>query len=89
MKPFNTLIMAMGAALLFSASASLADENITARFRPDPANPMKNDFENTTPISSICAAHIPSLPALPRAHLDNQRVALSWARRAPPRAKAP
>lgn len=60
MKPFNTLIMAVGAALLFSASASLADEQITARFRPDPANPMKNDFENTTPISSICAGHIPA-----------------------------
>ncbi len=60
MKPFNTLVMAVGAALLFSASASLADEQITARFRPDPANPMKNDFENTTPISSICAAHIPT-----------------------------
>lgn len=60
MKPFNTLIMAVSAALLFSASASLADEQITARFRPDPANPMKNDFENTTPISSICADHIPT-----------------------------
>ncbi len=39
MKPFNTLIMATGASLSFSASASLADENITARFRPDPGEP--------------------------------------------------
>ena len=58
MKPLSTLILSVGAALM--SSALLADEQITARFKPDPANPMKNAFENTTPISSICAAHIPT-----------------------------
>jgi hypothetical protein len=63
MKRSNTWITqlgAMGAALLFSSSMVQAAEQITARFRPDPANPMQNKFENTTPISSICAAHIPA-----------------------------
>ena len=60
MKPFNTLVMQVGAALLLSLPAAQAAEEITARFRPDPANPMSNKFENTTPISSICAAHIPA-----------------------------
>ncbi|KTC64302.1 hypothetical protein AO262_32660, partial [Pseudomonas fluorescens ABAC62] len=60
MKPFNTLIMQVGAALLFGSSAVQAAEEITARFRPDPANPMSNKFENTTPISSICGVHIPN-----------------------------
>ena len=62
MKRINTLIIqmgAMGAALLFSSSAQAAEE-ITARFRPDASNPMLNRFENTTPISTICAAHIPA-----------------------------
>ncbi|MBT9299699.1 hypothetical protein [Pseudomonas sp. TAE6080] len=62
MKRISTLITqmgAMGAALLFSLSAQAAEE-ITARFRPDASNPMLNRFENTTPISSICAAHIPA-----------------------------
>ena len=58
--PWITQLGAVGAALLFSASTLQAAEQITARFKPDPANPMMNRFENTTPISSICAAHIPN-----------------------------
>lgn len=50
----------VGTAMLLCSFAALADEDITARFRPDPGNPMVNRFENTTPISSICAAHIPA-----------------------------
>ncbi|MFV9649820.1 MULTISPECIES: hypothetical protein [Pseudomonas] len=50
---------ALGMAVLLCSAGATADENITARFRPDPSNPMVNKFENTTPISSICAAHIP------------------------------
>ncbi|WP_256659089.1 hypothetical protein [Pseudomonas sp. R4-39-08] len=45
---------------VFSASALGITQNITAVFRPDPGNPMVNKFENTTPQSSICAAHIPA-----------------------------
>ena len=51
---------ALGMAVLLCSAGATADENITARFRPDPSNPMVNKFENTTPISSICAAHIPA-----------------------------
>lgn len=50
----------LGLALLFSASAAGMTQEITARFRPDPGNPMVNKFENTTPISSICSDHIPA-----------------------------
>lgn len=62
-RPMNTpmtYLGALGAALLFSTSALASTQEITARFRPDPGNPMVNKFENTTPISSICAAHIPA-----------------------------
>jgi len=51
---------AVGMAVFLYSFAAPADEDITARFRPDPSNPMVNRFENTTPISSICAAHIPA-----------------------------
>lgn len=55
-----TRLGAVGAALLFSSSALAITEHITAVFRPDPGNPMVNTFENTTPQSSICVAHIPA-----------------------------
>lgn len=55
-----TYLGAIATALLFSSSAAGFTQEITARFRPDPGNPMVNTFENTTPISSICAAHIPA-----------------------------
>lgn len=58
MKSF--LLHTTGTAMLLCSFAAWADEDITARFRPDPSNPMVNKFENTTPISSICAAHIPA-----------------------------
>lgn len=34
-----------------------ASVEVTARFRPDPANPMVNQFENTTPNRGVCAAN--------------------------------
>lgn len=42
----------------FSAQALVQD--ITATFRPDPSNPMSNEFVNTTPESGICPWHIPA-----------------------------
>jgi hypothetical protein len=44
---------------LFCGTVSAASQEITAVFRPDPANPNSNKFINTTPISSMCTAHIP------------------------------
>lgn len=60
MKRISSVIMQMGAVVLLGVSAVTSANDITARFRPDPSNPMVNKFENTTPISSICAAHIPA-----------------------------
>ncbi|MBT9299696.1 hypothetical protein [Pseudomonas sp. TAE6080] len=60
MKRISTLVTPLGAALLFGVSAMGSANEITARFRPDSSNPMVNRFVNTTPISSICAAHIPN-----------------------------
>jgi hypothetical protein len=62
MKPVSIVfrqIGAVGAALLFSSSALGLTQNITAVFTPDPSNPMQNKFENTTPISTVCANHMP------------------------------
>ncbi|WP_256262048.1 hypothetical protein [Pseudomonas costantinii] len=39
---------------LFSFGAHAGFEEITAQFRPDPANPMLNRFTNTTPSSGYC-----------------------------------
>ncbi|TKK35066.1 hypothetical protein PspCFBP13528_05500 [Pseudomonas sp. CFBP13528] len=40
--------------------ASADTQYITALFKPNPANPMQNKFDNTTAQSSICLAHIPA-----------------------------
>ncbi|AZF09314.1 hypothetical protein C4J93_1100 [Pseudomonas sp. R2-37-08W] len=50
-------VVAVAAALLFSSSAPGATEEITAVFRPDPGNPMVNQFENTTPPGGYCRDH--------------------------------
>lgn len=63
MKRSNTWIKhlgVIGAALLFSTSAAGITQEITAVFRPDPTNPMQNKFENTTPLSTVCANHMPA-----------------------------
>ncbi|MFC6297763.1 hypothetical protein GNF76_00365 [Pseudomonas sp. CCM 7893] len=60
MKRISSVITQMGAAVLLGASSVASANDITALFRPNPGNPMENKFENTTPISSICAAHIPA-----------------------------
>ncbi|MFW0755751.1 hypothetical protein ACN1C3_13520 [Pseudomonas sp. H11T01] len=41
-------------------SVHAIEEEVTAVFKPDPANPQVNKFENTTPVSSICEVHIPT-----------------------------
>ena len=40
--------------------ASAEVHEITAIFKPDPANPMRNKFKNTTPQSPICGGHMPA-----------------------------
>ncbi|QJI32761.1 hypothetical protein HKK55_19605 [Pseudomonas sp. ADAK18] len=60
MLPVTVLIARLGAlsaAVLFSASALAATQQITAVFRPDPGNPMVNTFENTTPPGGYCREH--------------------------------
>lgn len=46
--------------LLGTAQAQALVQEITASFRPNPSNPMFNDFVNTTPESGICPWHIPA-----------------------------
>ncbi len=47
--------------LLLSASANALVQDITAKFNPDPGNPLSNKFVNTTPVSGVCAGHIPAI----------------------------
>ncbi|HWT69197.1 MAG TPA: hypothetical protein VN214_08815 [Pseudomonas sp.] len=47
--------------LLCSSGASALVQDITARFVPDPSNPLNNEFVNTTPESGVCVGHIPAL----------------------------
>lgn len=54
----GALALALGA---FSQPALAIVEDITAVFRPDPANPMSNKFVNTTPQSGLCPWHVPAL----------------------------
>ncbi|VVM67561.1 hypothetical protein [Pseudomonas fluorescens] len=41
----------------FTASAGAVNVEITALFRPDPTNPMHNQFENKTPQGGYCGDH--------------------------------
>ena len=51
-----------GMLLWFGAQAvSAATQDVTAVFRPDPANPTVNKFVNTTPESGYCPAFAPAL----------------------------
>ncbi|AWY42994.1 hypothetical protein DKY63_25010 [Pseudomonas putida] len=45
--------------LVSSPGANALVQEITAKFIPDPANPLKNEFVNTTPESGVCPGHIP------------------------------
>jgi hypothetical protein len=40
--------------LAVSASANALVQDITAKFNPDPGNPLNNEFVNTTPVSGVC-----------------------------------
>lgn len=53
----RALALALGC---FSTPALAVVEDITAVFRPDPANPMSNKFINTTPQSGLCPWHVPA-----------------------------
>ncbi|MGA3798231.1 hypothetical protein ACPCYX_10745 [Pseudomonas fluorescens] len=43
--------------LVFSMSAGAASIEVTAMFKPDPSNPMRNEFTNTTPFTGHCASY--------------------------------
>lgn len=43
--------------LVFSVRAEAASIEVTASFTPDPGNPMRNEFTNTTPFSGHCAVY--------------------------------
>lgn len=45
---------------LHSQSVGAVVQEITAKFVPDPANPLVNKFVNTTPQSGVCPNHVPS-----------------------------
>lgn len=44
---------------LLAGPAQAMVQEITAVFNPDPSNPTKNEFRNTTPLSGVCAWHMP------------------------------
>lgn len=50
-----------GALTVASFSAQALVQDISAAFRPDPSNPMINEFVNVTPASGVCAWHIPTI----------------------------
>ncbi|WP_322615983.1 hypothetical protein [Pseudomonas sp. BIC9C] len=54
-----SLVFSASLLMLLSTSANALVQDITAKFNPDPANPLKNEFVNTTPESGICPGHIP------------------------------
>ena len=54
----GALALALG---FVSPSAWAFVEEITAVFRPDPADPMRNKFINTTPQSGLCPWHVPAI----------------------------
>ncbi|KRP64329.1 hypothetical protein TU82_18690 [Pseudomonas orientalis] len=45
---------------LLAGPAQAMVQEITAVFNPDPGNPTKNEFRNTTPVSGVCAWHMPA-----------------------------
>ncbi|WHS59274.1 hypothetical protein [Pseudomonas sp. G2-4] len=61
MKPLSVAVRSVVSVLLFASllagptTASALIQDISARFRPDPAKPTENKFTNTTPVSGYCA----------------------------------
>ncbi|BCX66367.1 hypothetical protein [Pseudomonas izuensis] len=51
---FGRLTLAAIVSAVGSVSAWGASKTVTAEFNPDPANPMRNEFKNTTPSSGYC-----------------------------------
>ena len=60
MKMFSKQAVATLGLSLWMGQAFGVIQDITAKFRPDPSNPMFNEFVNTTPETGICPWHIPS-----------------------------
>ncbi|CRM96609.1 hypothetical protein [Pseudomonas sp. 22 E 5] len=53
--------LVLGLPLCFVAHLTqAATQDITAEFRPNPFDPMKNKFINTTPQSGVCPGHMPA-----------------------------
>ncbi|VVO75680.1 hypothetical protein [Pseudomonas fluorescens] len=61
---FNNVLKRLVAGIVLSASLSLTAQaltkNIDASFRPDAANPQMNKFRNDTPVTGVCAGHMPA-----------------------------
>ena len=61
---FNNALKRLVAGITLSASLSLPAQaltkNIDASFRPDAANPQMNKFRNDTPVTGVCAGHMPA-----------------------------
>ena len=57
MKSVFTLLLALSACLPLSAAA--VNQQIRAIFKPNPANPLFNQFENMTPTSGFCLDNPP------------------------------
>lgn len=56
----NTMIKAtcaLALTSLFATQANAVTLDITANFRPDPSNPARNEFVNTTPPGGYCGDH--------------------------------
>lgn len=45
---------------LYTSSVAAVVQEISAKFVPDPANPLVNRFVNTTPQTGVCPEHIPT-----------------------------
>ncbi|MBV4520132.1 hypothetical protein KVG88_08665 [Pseudomonas sp. SWRI74] len=51
---FSALFLA-----LYIEPVEALTQDISAVFIPDPTNPMRNEFRNTTPVSGVCQGHMP------------------------------
>lgn len=54
--------ISLGGLLIFNQAAAL-EMSILAEFKPDPANPQHNTFENLTPTTGAIALHRPTVCA--------------------------
>lgn len=60
LRRWSGAVLALAAVMLslaVSMSVHAASIEVTALFKPDPANPMRNEFTNTTPFTGHCASY--------------------------------